>query len=26
VRLPNGLMTFHDHEIRVAKPGEPYPN
>jgi hypothetical protein len=26
VRLPNGLMTFHDHEIRLAKPGEPYPN
>ena len=26
VRLPNGLMTFYDHQIRVAKPNEPYPN
>jgi hypothetical protein len=26
VRLPNGLMTFYDHEIRVVKPDEPYPN
>lgn len=26
VKLPNGLMTFHDHEIRIAKPGDPYPN
>lgn len=26
VKLPNGLMTFHDHEIRVVKSGEPYPN
>ncbi len=26
VKLPNGLMTFTDHEIRVVKPGEPYPN
>lgn len=26
VKLPNGLMTFHDHEIRIVKPGEPYPN
>jgi hypothetical protein len=26
VKLPNGLMTFHDHEIRVVKAGEPYPN
>ena len=26
VRLPNGLMTFYDHEIRIVKPGEPYPN
>lgn len=26
VKLPNGLMTFHDHEIRIVKPGAPYPN
>jgi hypothetical protein len=26
VKLPNGLMTFHDHEIRVVRAGEPYPN
>jgi hypothetical protein len=26
VKLPNGLVTFHDHEIRVAKPDTPYPN
>lgn len=26
VKLPNGLMTFHDHEIRVVKPGDAYPN
>jgi hypothetical protein len=26
VKLPNGLMSFHDHEIRIVKPGEPYPN
>ncbi len=26
VKLPGGLITFTDHEIRVAKPGEPYPN
>jgi hypothetical protein len=26
VKLPNGLMTFHDHEIRIVKPGEPYPD
>jgi hypothetical protein len=26
VRLPNGLMTFYDHQIRVVKPDEPYPN
>ena len=26
VRLPNGLMTFYDHQIRIVKPGEPYPN
>jgi hypothetical protein len=26
VNLPNGLMTFYDHQIRVVKPNEPYPN
>lgn len=26
IKLPNGLMTFHDHEIRVVKPGVPYPD
>jgi len=26
VKLPNGLVTFHDHEIRVVKPGSPYPD
>ena len=26
VKLPNGLMTFHDHQIRIAKPGSPYPD
>lgn len=26
VKLPNGLMTFHDHEIRIVKPGAPYPD
>jgi Cytochrome c554 and c-prime len=26
VKLPNGLVTFHDHEIRIAKPDTPYPN
>jgi hypothetical protein len=26
VTLPNGHMTFTDHEIRVVKPGDPYPN
>jgi hypothetical protein len=26
VKLPNGLMTFTDHQIRIVKPGEPYPN
>ncbi len=26
VKLPNGLMTFHDHQIRIAKPGTPYPD
>lgn len=26
VKLPNGLMTFTDHQIRIVKPGEPFPN
>jgi len=26
VKLPNGLMTFHDHEVRIVKPGAPYPD
>lgn len=26
VKLPNGLMTFTDHEIRIVKAGEPFPN
>lgn len=26
VKLPNGLATFHDHLIRVVKPGTPYPD
>jgi hypothetical protein len=26
VSLPNGLLRFTDHQIRVVKPGEPYPN
>jgi hypothetical protein len=26
VKLPNGLVTFHDHEIRIVKPGVPYPD
>lgn len=26
VKLPNGLMMFHDHEIRIVRPGDPYPN
>jgi hypothetical protein len=26
VKLPNGLMTFHDHLIRIVKPGTPYPD
>jgi len=26
VKLPNGLMMFHDHEIRIVKPGSPYPD
>jgi Cytochrome c554 and c-prime len=26
VSLPNGLLRFTDHQIRVVKAGEPYPN
>jgi len=26
VALPNGLMKLTDHEIRIVKPNEPYPN
>lgn len=26
VKLPNGLMSFHDHQIRIVKPGAPYPD
>jgi hypothetical protein len=26
VELPNGLITFTDHQIRIVRPGEPYPN
>lgn len=26
VELPGGHMIFADHEIRVVRPGEPYPN
>ena len=26
VKLPNGLITFTDHQIRIVRPGEPYPN
>jgi len=26
VKMPNGLTTFHDHQIRIAKPGMPYPD
>lgn len=26
ISLPNGLLRFTDHQIRVVKPGEPYPN
>lgn len=26
VAIIHGRMVFHDHEIRVTKPGEPYPN
>jgi len=26
VALPNGLVHFSDHQIRIAKQGEPFPN
>jgi len=26
VRLPGGHETFTDHDIRIVKPGEPYPD
>ena len=26
VNSPGGLLTFTDHQIRIAKSGEPYPN
>jgi hypothetical protein len=26
VKLPNGHLTFTDHEIRIVKPDEPFPN
>ena len=26
VSLPNGLMQFSDHQIRIVKTGEPFPN
>ncbi|HZU08471.1 MAG TPA: multiheme c-type cytochrome [Pseudacidobacterium sp.] len=26
VQLPNGLLSFTDHQIRIVRPGEPYPN
>jgi hypothetical protein len=26
VNLPGGHMTFTDHQIRIVKPGDPYPN
>lgn len=26
VKLPGGLMTFTDHQIRIVKPGDPFPN
>jgi hypothetical protein len=26
VKMPNGHMTFTDHQIRIVKPGESYPN
>jgi Cytochrome c554 and c-prime len=26
VKMPNGLTSFHDHRIRIVKPGMPYPD
>ena len=26
VNLPGGHMAFTDHQIRIVRPGEPYPN
>jgi len=26
VKLPNGHLTFTDHQIRIVKPGEAFPN
>jgi hypothetical protein len=26
VKMPNGLTAFHDHLIRIVKPGMPYPD
>lgn len=26
IKLPNGHLTFTDHQIRIVKPGEPFPN
>jgi Cytochrome c554 and c-prime len=26
VKLPNGHMAFTDHQIRIVKPGDPFPN
>jgi hypothetical protein len=26
VKLPNGFLELTDHQIRVVKPGEPYPD
>jgi len=26
VKLPNGHLTFTDHEIRIVKKDEPFPN
>ena len=26
VPLPNGHLVFTDHQIRIAKAGEPFPN
>jgi len=26
IKMPGGFVTFTDHQIRIVKPGEPYPN